>query len=96
VGLAIGLHILLILSLVKQFTGWEVTPFLTNNEYGVRKWIMALCILPNFFALDFLYFRTRKDVILKSYNNREPFTIKNISLILLMMFASLILIFVIN
>ena len=96
VGLTISLHILLVLSLVKQLTGLTVMPFLTGYEYGARKWILILCILPLFFALDFLYFRKRKDVILESYNGREPFTIKNISLILLMMVVPLILIFVLN
>lgn len=68
VGLAIGLHILLFYSLVKKVTGWTVRPFLTDYEYGERKWIMMLCIVPLFFALDFLYFRKRKDIILDKYN----------------------------
>jgi hypothetical protein len=86
----------LILSLIKQFTGWGPAPFLTDYEYGVRRWIMMLFILPLFFALDFLYFRKRKDAILESYNGRDPFTAKNISSILLMMLVPLIFIFVFN
>lgn len=96
VGLTISLHILLILSLVKQFTGWSVRPFLTEHEYGERKWVMILLTLPFFFALDFLYFRKRKKAILDNYSEYKPFSIKNISFILLLMLVPLVLIFVLN
>lgn len=96
VGLAIVLHLVLIYSLVKQFTGWTVTPFLVNFEYGVRKWVMILSILPLFFALDFLYFRRRKDAILDEYREQEPFSTKNIAFILLLMLMPLVMIFVLN
>jgi len=96
VGLAIAIHILLVLSIIKVFTGWTIKSFLTNYEYGARKWIMILMILPLFFGLDFFYFRKRKDEILNKYVAQNPFTTKHIALIFLIMLVPLILTFVLN
>jgi len=96
VGLVIGIHLLFVYSLVKQFSGWTLNPFLTNYEYGIRKWIMIIFIIPIFFGLDFFYFRKRKETIFNSYKNQNPFTLKNIVIILLVMLVPFVLTFVLN
>lgn len=96
VWLAISLHILLLYSLVKLFTGWSLDPILTKHEYGERKWIMIACMLPLVFLLDFFYFRIRKTYILEKFKSKKPFTVKNITLILLLLFVPAVLSFVLS
>lgn len=85
------IHLMLLYSILRYFTGLNVGVF--SDNYVINK----LCLLPfalTFMALTYLiYYRKRSAGIVAKYddNNMEPFTFKNIALVLLIIVVPLII-----
>ena len=91
VGLTFIFHLILILSIIMYTTGWKILEFLQGFNYSTRKLIMIPFTFLFFWFIDLIYFKRKKQVILGDYEKMNPFSIKSISSIILLLIMPLIL-----
>jgi len=89
VGLAIIIHLGLIHSVLRYFTGFTIGVF--TSRYGYNRLLLLPIILSCFFVVYQFYYRKRANDILKHYGEEQVFSIKNILYIVLIMAVPLII-----
>jgi hypothetical protein len=93
VGLTLIIHLVLLYTVINAITGWKVPYFPRSYEYGERKYILMLLLLPIFFLLDYIYFKRRRLHILAVYKEQNISSKKNIVKVLLITVLPLVLSF---
>jgi len=90
VFIVIIIHFGLLYSAIKLFAGWD---FSLGGEfsYGQRKYMLLPIALLAFFLTWYFYYRKKAQAILKKYENRPPFSLKNFTLLILMIVIPLVL-----
>ncbi len=85
------IHSFLIYSIYRYATHTNPLEWGTGLSYGQRKYLMFPFVILLFFLVWFFYYRKKANEILSKYEGKNPFTVKNILLIILIMMVPLII-----
>lgn len=91
---ALIIHLGLIHSIIRYFTGFNIGTF--STDYTTNKFILLPIVFLAFFICFKLYYQSRTRVILEKYENKNPFSLTNILLILIIMVVPIIAIAVLT
>ena len=86
-------HLILLFSLLRHFTdiSIDLIPWGKDLSYGQRKYLGMPFVMLLFFLVWYFYYRKKSKAILAKYEGKNPFTVKNILLIILIMIVPLII-----
>lgn len=87
----LSIHLFLVYSLVRFFTGINYLSFKTTLSYGERKFLLLPFVLLIFFVVWYFYYKPRTSIILENYKEKKPFTIRNYFYLFLIIILPLIL-----
>mgnify|MGYP006990010734 CR=1 FL=1 len=94
VGLAAGLHLVLLYSIIKKIIGFDFE--FSVSTYGERKYFLIVFALVFFLILYFAYYRNKGQEILAECRGQQFLNIRNGAYIIAILFLPLIMILLLN